>query len=686
MPILEDQAQSTDTDQIAETNADFLSRLDKLKKETRRICDQYPSVCFFRKFGKTITISKDTVVDPKSDIDLRCIFDDQLSTQDRDAIKKQLSEIMWPTPVEVQFTEIKNYKKGIVGNEGGYTSSQLMANRALYNPEVEISLQHSGLIMIYYLVTCEELSHTREEVLAAFGTDCDPQVILDSIQIDNESGDEWANISYLSFLDNFEKQHEYTFDYALRLAKYAVRIAFCTMVAQAPAEELPEIKQLMISEIKNANGANDEAFWSILQKKTPSWFKPWDQIALKIGAMVRNNDKWVLQNLIQDSATKSDPSLKPEKVYHFFCNQLEQLIFSLANYSGGHARREADAFDPITRGSLEFFLKEVLTKRHPDYKRIIPDGENFIHEGLESDAIFFIPKFRTNKSGEIVKNGNGVKLDFPTKSGEPDAQILRDAGRMAGEFGVLLDIKRTTSVSADGDLEVYRIPKSYILMLFNSPSILEQLRHPETIANKEDAMTLHLYVLFLKYFSYEFLSSVRDIEILSTNNQSSQETLQQLKQGNPLDEFLPDNLGSLIEDLLISKAKIGSYETIKCDTDMLLFSPEKPENGYAFIALSSDEEFPVVANNFKGNADTQIAIGPNVIFGDSAFLRLRSRSATVTARAGSVILKFKVEEFERLTAHNTNTNSEYSEQELLFAIAATNLGRIKRSLEKNGKK
>ena len=679
------EGQSESDQQLLE----FKSKFNELQAESKRICDSKPNICFFRIFGKKIEINKLKSIDPESDIDLRCIFKGSITQEEKDVIHAQLNAIIYPTPVEIQFTELSEYEEGKIGKHGEFTIDKLLANPKLYKLNPDIRLNHPELILLYDLATSEEFSHKTEEIDSEYSGALNISHLLESLEISQESGSEWADIVFFQFLEHYKKESEYTLEYAQRLAKYCIRTAFCLLVAQTPKDQLPQLKEEIITSLKQRNGFGDLAFLSILLKKSPPWLRNWHEILLSIGEIVRETDDWMLKVLKE---TTTDPNQSAEsanndrlqRVYNVYCYQTEQFMFELANLSSGHDRRNIDSFDPMVRDGIEFLLQRILIKDHPEFVTQKKNNEAFITQGTPGESLFFIPTKKANGEAQLSDKTQGVALYLPEEVEETDDVIVRDVGRIIGELAVLLNIPRTTTVKVktDGEpLEMYEIPKDFILELFNNPQILYFLRHPELCETKEDSTKLHLYTLLLKYFSYEFLSTIRDIEKLSKKNHSTTESIELLKQNNPFSEFLTDDLGNSVLELFSSESNPQNFEVINCEERTTLFSSEDPQSEYLFISVSCTGEHAVEASNFAGNPETVITIAPNIFFGDSSLLRFGTRSATVTALPGSVILKCSVVEFEKLTSNYGLLSNGQSVQELLFAVAATNLGRINRSLE-----
>ncbi len=670
---------------------------------TRELCDsqKFPQLLFFTEYGNQLP----TPGDVKSDLDVRCIYVGTLSAADRNKVTQQILQSMdervrFHRPIEVHFQGLFEYLNGVVGEDGDVTVAESI------NPTLEVQsqrIEHSGLVALYTYMTTRMLSHSVQEVEVLIRKtlrlrertplQIRPTEIAERIVIERGDAVDWMHIFFASFIrSNFSdaeiKGRGDWVSRAKRLSKAVIRIGLAKVFASIPEEARPKAKQDLTQLLYQANLPPEKIFMAFIKKYGDTSLSESVITLLKQAELLRTDPTYILDKPIT-APLVGNPQFSMSNdfdasIWKGFCAKCELLIFNWASTAGIEFRRSAeDIYDSNATGRALVHVLEMLQHHFEFTKERIAEGSVLIQEGILDDYLYIIPPAQPgNSQGEF-------EIRFHEPGGSPRS-LRRQYSLSIGEIAALLKSRRTAMVLALDAVTVYKLSGESVRTVLQYPFIKEHFLSKLQAGEGTDILLQYLAEYFLRYFTFEFIATVRD-RSPGTSGQAitckeSPSEIADSEKNSMHQWFIPDYGKTVLQAL---ESKSIPFERIEItDDETVLFAAGEENDGLYIVLETGGADPPVVLDSFTGNPSARVELEKNGVLGDGALLGIGKRTATATARRGVTLLKISVDNFFTLTGFEgavldvdgSSLDAQTSYKGLLFHLFALNLFRARRDI------
>lgn len=614
---------------------------------------------FVTQYGGTVTQEK-FESDNRTDFDLRLVCFTLPSPAEQKHIRTQLQNVAGSMSVELYFHSYEKYVKGEVGETGSV--SVLEAIQKGLDPEKTVTtLEHPSMVSLYTFATMrffsqreadleqhikdlakKQTSLSSDEVAGCTFEALQPDVLLESIQLDKEGMIEWIHLYLKSFLKDY---HEFKqllesekntpvslLSYLKRLSKYLLRIAFGVTVMDA---DLAQIKAEYLRDIRGGVPA-DQIHFDMCATHSRNWYNASVREVFSAAVAVREyGDR-------EGVANASVPLLKQS------LQEMENQLLFLSQQAGGLLRREK--FQEVHDFLTELAITNLLAPESADeesefgsrYKFFMKD-ETIISQDDDSQDLLVISRKKRdgteNGTYSVQKNGEKISLKRPKT--------------IVGELASLLRSKRTSALHAESEVEVITVDGSRFADLWqqkmfsgkqDEPLLRYFLRsyfNTEAVTTEQRNAFLLSFSL-LNYFSSEFIQY--EYENLDFGRVFSAED----KQDHILSEYHLSFFSEAVTDLLSRKKVPHFVETVPEDRapELLFQAGEVVED--LFVVAQAGETGGVELTFANGD---QTVLKKNQIVGESALL-VGNKPALYSARVlpGTTMYRISAKDFLSATS------------------------------------
>lgn len=567
---------------------------------------------------------------PKGDdIDLWCITSRKLSCKKEENIMSILNKSS--ETVDLYFHTIKQWESGDLGDRKGVKAENLLSD-GIDPHRKQFHFDDTSMLAAYNYASADQFGRSKSTL--------DPMKVAKKIEVTYEGVIDWINYYTLAFLKHYisnpnrKSQNYISRKYIERLSKLLLRVAF----GYYAAKQISKKNRRFIKDLFSIQTHPDLKLYKIIKKSKNKYFDKEQLRLLETAMKIRTKD------------------VIPKDIETYITDGIN-LIFCLSSFIGIEKRGQR---------IVDKFISLALTDwAEEGSKRIYRNREILIKEGSSRNSdIFFIPVFRENGkingSLEILKSKKKISISEP--------------GRLVGEIKALSNIKmRTATVRAKGIVEAHVIPYKNIQKILSKQKELIQFERHK-LPKTPDTRRLDILLRYLVFGSYDFLKTFVYSQRLS---EDIQETVDSIKKDNPLSElFIGEEVLKPISNLYKEKFSLANSRMIsqkKFKKGKRIFSlGEKARKLY----LISKGEIGIT--ELGENCNHIVKISKGLFFGESSLPPFNpKRLATAIALRDSELYVIDPVQFIRFCLTGSSRHGYLSPIEILYALVAQNLGRLK---------